>query len=122
MYRRVVAEHPDNHVAWNSLGAIEARRGRLASAREHYRRALALNPNYATARANLEAAERGLERARRFLAAPAPPADGDAELRRLRAGACRAVGDVDCEDAARVLAERPERVRAPRSRATPDAR
>ncbi len=44
------ANDPDD---WNNLGVLEARAGRIAEAREDFRRALQLAPDHAQARANL---------------------------------------------------------------------
>ena len=47
--------------AWHNLGVVAERRGASSHslAAERYRRALAVNPAYSPARANLEALERG---------------------------------------------------------------
>lgn len=48
----VVAEFPASAVAWNELGILRRRHGRLAEADEAYGRALEADPNYALAYRN----------------------------------------------------------------------
>jgi tetratricopeptide (TPR) repeat protein len=90
---------------------LETRRGRHAAALPHFERALALNPNYADARRNLEATQREVELARDFLIEGRAQAEasGDPEALARVARACEAVGDEAC---ARAFAERARRAGA----------
>jgi len=45
---------PDDHIAYNGLGAVLLRQGKLADAAEQFRQSLRLRPDYAPARKNLE--------------------------------------------------------------------
>ncbi len=47
---------PNSAVAYSDLGEILRKRGQLEEAIAHFRKALALQPDFAEARANLEAA------------------------------------------------------------------
>jgi Flp pilus assembly protein TadD len=51
---RAVAINPDLATAHNALGVAYARLGSADRAKEEWRRALALRPDFADARANLE--------------------------------------------------------------------
>lgn len=51
---QVLRLRPDDPAVHNDLGAILARQGHLEEAAMHLQRAVALQPDYAEARANLE--------------------------------------------------------------------
>ncbi len=58
--REAAAKEPSDFVTWTLLGDFATRRGRPAQAREHYRRALALNPRNASLRRSLADPEAAL--------------------------------------------------------------
>lgn len=67
-YRKFLDKHPDNSRAWNNLGNALWNMGRKEDAEAAYHKALGHNPNYKTARGNLESLQRSrdLDRAMAF--------------------------------------------------------
>lgn len=97
-YQETLASRPEDAVAWNGLGVIAAREQDPVRAAFHFERATQINPNYATALLNLQAARGARDEARRFLAAQRleSASSSDASLLLRIAQACRAAGDQGC--------------------------
>ena len=57
LYRRALAVYPEDKDLWNNLGYLEVQRQRWEGAREAYRKALEIDPNFDLARRNLAVVE-----------------------------------------------------------------
>jgi tetratricopeptide (TPR) repeat protein len=67
IHLRLIEADPGDHNAWFNLGVIEIERGRVSRALVHFERALAANPNYPPAQAQIAEARRRIEAARRYI-------------------------------------------------------
>jgi len=88
---------------WLSLATIASRRGQLHIAREHAERALAAQPNFRPTHELVKRLDHELQRRRDYLDRHRAELETSADRMTLDsiAGACRALGDLECERAAR---------------------